>query len=263
MSQLVDTQRSLLFRRQRFVARHRKRPVWLRLWKPFAQATLVVGVPAALAYWVLTAPQFTLRDVESSHVPHIDPAWIAERLATWQGRPLVSMPMGRVEESLVSHPWADSVRVQKQLPNRLRVEIEERVPALVRRGPGGAEFIDRQGRAIATYSSESPWRDLPVVEGSAEPLVLANAVTVLEGLKAERTDWGESVVRIDALSDWDFAVETRVLPFLLVVSADQFREQAAAASRHLRDVRRAFPEIERMDLRVAGSIVVKPVTREE
>lgn len=263
MSQLVDTQRSLLFRRQRFVARHRKRPVWLRLWKPFAQALLVVGVPAALAYWVLTASQFTLRDVEASRAPHIDPAWTAERLAAWRGRPLVSMPMARVEESLASNPWVRSVRVHKQLPNRLWVEIEEKVPALVLRGPDGAEFIDRDGRVIARYSDDSPWRDLPVVEGSADPIVLANAATVLEGLTAERADWGESVVRIEALSDWDFAVETTALPFLLVVSAEEIGEQIAVASRHVQDVRHAYPQIERMDLRVAGSIVVKPVTREE
>lgn len=263
MSHLVDTQRSLLFRRQRFVARHRKRPVWLRLWRPFAQALLLVGAPTLLVYWVLTAPQFTLREVEINRLPHIDRTWLEQRLSSYRGRPLVSMPMQTVEMNLVSHPWVAAVRVNKQLPDRLQVEIDEKDPALVLRTADGASFIDRSGGVIAPYSDRSPWRDLPVVEGSDDGYTLAAAAAVRQRLREVAPAWGEAITHIEALNDDDFVVETDSLPFALVVSAPRVSEQVTALASHLGSIRRAYPDIERVDLRVAESIVVKPASGTE
>lgn len=258
MSQLVDTQRSLLFRRQRFVARHRKRPVWLRLWRPFAQAMLLVGAPTMLAYWVLTAPQFTLRAVEINRLPHIDPVWVEHSLETYRGRPLVSMPMRTVERALSAHPWVASVRVNKQLPDRLQVEITEKAPAFVLREADGAAFVDATGEPIAPYSDRSPWRDLPVVEGSAEASVLATAADVRRRMTEVKAAWGDAITHVEALNDQDFVVESELLPFALIVSAPRVDEQMTALATYLGPIRRAYPDIERVDLRVAESIVVKP-----
>lgn len=263
MSHLVETQRSLMFRRQRFVARHRKRPVWLRLWRPFAQALLLVGAPTMLVYWMLTAPQFTLRAVEINDLPHIDPAWIEQRLTAYRGRPLVSMPMQTVGRVLAANPWVAAVRVNKQLPDRLQVEITEKAPSFVLRRDDGAVFVDATGVIIAPYSDRSPWRDLPLVDGTEDTHTLAAAATVRRRLIELVPAWGRGLTRVEALNDRDFVVETEPLPFAIVVSAPRVSDQVTALATHLGRIRRAYPEIERVDLRVAEAIVVKPALREE
>lgn len=257
MSQLVATQKSLPFRRQRFVARHRKRSILLRLARPFVKALLVVGSPTLAGYWVLTAPEFTLRSVRTNNLREVEPGWIQQRLSTHVGRPLVSMPMRSLEEQLEAHPWVASVRVNKRLPSQLQVDIQERRPVFVLRTDDGAFFVDAAGRTIAPWDGESAaWRDLPVVAGSGDHEVLAHAVAVVEELHQARPDWGAGVTRVEALNEWDFRVETSALPFALVVSAGSAAARVAELSTHLDRVRHALPEFGVADLRVPGSIVL-------
>ena len=257
MSQLVATQKSLPFRRQRFVARHRKRSIWLRLARPFAKALLVVGVPALAGYWVLTAPEFTLHSVHTNDLRHVESGWIQQRLSSYVGRPLVSLPMGPVEEQLETHPWVASVRVSKRLPSQLEVDIQERRPVFVLRSDEGAFYVDAAGRTIAPWDGESsPWRHLPVVAGSRDREVLAHAVAVVEEIHQARPDWAAGVTRVETLNDWDFRVETSALPFALVVSAGSAAQRVAELSAHLDRVSQALPEFGVADLRVAGSIVL-------
>ncbi len=263
MSQLVESQRTFPFRRRLFVARHRKRSVWLRLWKPLVKALLVVGVPTALGLWVLTAPQFTLQNVTIRGTEQIEGSWVQQRLATYQGRPLVSMPMAAVEARVSSHPWVAAVQVNKQLPSQLEVEIQEQVPWAVVRSGEGADFVDQQGHRFAPFSSTARWANLPLIEGTEEVDVLARAVAVVKQLGTVNPNWGAKVSRVEALNDWDFRIETHALPFALTVNANSVEDAIRSLSTHLGQIQREFSQIQAVDLRVSGSIVVQPETQQE
>ncbi len=257
MNELVDSQKTMPFRRRLFVARHRKRSIWVRLWKPFLQAAILVGAPALLGYWALTSPQFTLKEVEVVGASQVARGWIDVRVESYRGRPLVSMPMESVERRLRSHPWVAGVQVRKELPDRLLVVVDEKTPWGVLKTEEEAIFVDASGEAIAPFDNHPRWADLPVIVGEADATVLARAADVASQMRDLEPNWAAGLSRVEVLNDWDFLLETRALPFALVVTATSVQAAVAQGTAYLHDVQSELNSIEVLDLRTPGAIVAR------
>lgn len=86
-----------------------------------------------------------------------------------RGRNLLLVSTGGLERAIASLPWVAEAKVDRILPDTVRVTIEERKPALVIEGLKGAWTVDGDGRVL--QKGRVP--DLPVLEaavtGSLEP----------------------------------------------------------------------------------------------
>ena len=165
----MDLQRGLPYRRRLFAARHRKRSPLRRLAKPFFAALLLVGSPAALAAWVLTRPEFTLRQVEIRAPPGSTRSWVE--------RELTGLRATRCSTSRPSWSKGDWRRIPWVAPARsasvCRISFASIWSSGGRRrclrADGELAFVDADGVVFADFEPAIGVSDLLVLSGSSRP----------------------------------------------------------------------------------------------
>lgn len=114
------------------------------------------------AYWLLRRVQederFAIRSIEITGIDEVRTAEVMEVLGRWTEANLFRLEMDEVRRALVSIEWIDEVAVEKQLPDRLRVEVVERIPQAVIETSGGLRYIDVEGVSFGQPSEESAAR---------------------------------------------------------------------------------------------------------
>ena len=68
-----------------------------------------------------------------------------------------------VEENLFANPWIQSIVVRREFPNRLRIDVVEKVPMFWLRQGDGLYFADNTGKVIAPMHP-GEISSLPVLE---------------------------------------------------------------------------------------------------
>ena len=96
-------QRGFPYRRRLFAARHRRRSLWARLVRPFFGALLLVGSPAVLTAWVLTSPEFTVREIAVSGNERVPETWVRQTLAGVEGSSVFEVGARHLEQRLLDH----------------------------------------------------------------------------------------------------------------------------------------------------------------
>ncbi len=211
-------ERGSLFRRKAVAPRRRRRNLLLRIAGPLGPPLALLGLPLALAAWVLSAPQFALREVVAEGGARVPAAWLEGALAPLRGANLVRLELASAEARLRRHPWVAEAELTKELPGRLRVAVVERQPvALLARG-GGLYFADQRGRAIAPVGpggrAAADARGLLVVEAPERaPDGLQRALEVAADLGRANPTWAGNLTRVEVLGDRDFRLATAALPF--------------------------------------------------
>ncbi len=130
---------------------------------------LVVGafvvVTGSLHYWVTHSPRFALARIEVSGVTRMTPAEVAYRSGLPRGKNVFGIDTDATADGLRGLPWIKDVRVERSLPNRIDIHIDEEVPRAVL-SMGSLYLANREGRAFKAASVElGEARGLPVVTG--------------------------------------------------------------------------------------------------
>lgn len=242
----------------------RRRSSWsLRVFTRGLRAMAIVGLPAVATWWLLTAEQMQLREVIVQGTPRVGAAWIDEALRPAVGVNLLSLRLEDVEGRVLKHPWVRTVRVRKELPGRIFVEVTERSAAAVAVLPDGNFYIDRSGARIsAAEIDRPPLLGLALAEGigtpSSEMRLLRGALAVDEDLSRELPAFRAGLDSIEILGVDDYRLAHRELGYGLLVAR---AEAGPAVSRFLRwrsDISVRFEVLEEVDLRISGRIVVRP-----
>jgi hypothetical protein len=247
--------------------RKRRNPV-LVLFRPLAVSLLLVALPAALVVWVLTSSRFGLSEVVvEAATPRLPESALRQAVSPFEGENLVLLSLDRIEAALRRNPWVATVEVEKQLPDRLRIEVTERKPvALLMRGTR-LVFADEKGRPIAPLVSpadleEARRLDLVVVTFTHPQLSPADgvdgALAVAGELGRVQPDWAGALSRIEVLGEEDFRLHTGALRFPLLVTKGQVGPMVQRLTELLPELDRRYPAIQAVDLRFSRRIVVQP-----
>lgn len=258
MSSSVRLQRGLPYRRRLFAARHRKRSPLRRLAKPFVVALLLVGSPVALMAWVLTAPEFSLREVRIDGAMRVDRGWIEGELEMLRGQPLFEVPIELVEGRLAAHPWIRTAQVRKRLPDQLLVEVIERRPVALLRGDGELRFVDAEGVAFAGYDPAIGLSDLLVLSGSSRPADLRAAIRAATVAARLLPESGSTLSEVEFVSERELRLYCAALPFPLVVSVERLEAGLESLRDRLPELEPHFESVRAIDLRFERYIVVQP-----
>ncbi|KAB2950756.1 MAG: FtsQ-type POTRA domain-containing protein, partial [Thermoanaerobaculia bacterium] len=250
----------LPFRRPAAAVRVRRRSPWAALGRPFLQAVAVVGLPALAASWALSSPAFALAGLELSGNRWVEDAWIRSALAPLHGENLLRLALADVERRVAAHPWVAAVTVEKRLPDRLRLILEERRPAGLLRSASGLVYLDRHGRPIAPLAGpEGPAGLLLVSMGTAAEVDLAGAFDVADELAAAAPGWADTLSEVAALGEDDYRLDLGALPFPLLVRRGTLAERLPALAALLPDLEGRYPRLAFVDLRAHRRIVFQPV----
>ncbi|MEE4349427.1 MAG: cell division protein FtsQ/DivIB [Pacificimonas sp.] len=170
---------------------------------------------------------------------------------------MLLVDLDTVRGRLEALPWVENASVSRALPNRLIIDIDERVPAAIWQNDGGYRLIDRNGHVLQTTGLEA-FTGLPfIVDDGAneevEPLLalLGDFPAVEEALYA--ATWrGER--------RWDFELRTGER-LLLPEGEDAARAALANFTRIDRSTGLTGRGFATIDFRVPDQMVIR-VSRE-
>lgn len=96
----------------------------------------------------LNSPWLSVREIEIAGAVRVDAAERLDAAEIGPGAIMIWLDTGAAEEAIASHPWAASVRVTREWPDRLVVEVDERTPALWIEGVDGWMLVASDGMVL-------------------------------------------------------------------------------------------------------------------
>ncbi len=137
---------------------------WGRL--KLALRLMVVLAFGAAGVWLYQSPVFAVSHVEVKGLQHLNEESVLDRVSL-TGQNLLNIPTAQIQQTLQEDPWVRRVEVQRQLPNKVTLNVEERSPVAIWEGKGGRFIIDRDGMLIEPAPKSGP---LPVLLEMNGPL---------------------------------------------------------------------------------------------
>lgn len=167
--------------------------------------------------WASTSERFGLKAliVEGAH--HTTEAELARLGGLGHGRNLLSIDVEAVERALSTHPWVRQVRVRRELPSRLVVELEEYHPVALL-ALGELYLVDDRGQPFkrATVNDEL---DLPLVTGVDREDFTGDRARALEVL-ARAVNVADAYCRLSGQKKGDLSEVHVELDEVTVVTVD-------------------------------------------
>lgn len=145
----------------------------------------VLGVGLLYGYRYITAhPYFDLQDIRVAGNDRLSYEDVLKTAQVNLGLNCLDMNVGEVKNRLDANPWIDSVIVRRELPNRLLIDVREKVPAFWIRQGDGLYFADAKGRVIAPMHPGEQ-ASLPVLSVAED---LSDGPEVLSGILAKMAE---------------------------------------------------------------------------
>src|SRR5580658_9086989 len=240
------------------------------LWASAAAAVLCVAAIAAAAIYEYGERSWRFRvessdNIDISGVQNATKAQIMEVMGADIGRNIFFVPLSQQKAQLEQIPWVESASVMRFVPNRLKVEIQERTPvAFARVGPR-ISLIDAGGTLMELPQKHK--YSFPVILGMnpGEPLsTLAPRMKAYNELVQELDSSGarfsQDLSEVD-LSDLDnLKVRTNDPAGDVLIelgSADYLKRYQTYVS-HVQQWRQQFQKLESVNLRYDNQVIGNP-----
>jgi cell division protein FtsQ len=265
----------------------RRRKFGKKAWKSYLRVSFIVVASGAMAGALYATGRFLLASPEMSLV-HPDQVTltgnhfvaregILEIFSADRGRSVLRVPLALRRTQLESLPWVESATVRRALPNRLQVEIVERVPIAFLREDGDLSLIDLHG-VILDKPLEGDFH-FPVVTGIHSGLPLDERERrmqlfsgFLQQIDAARSGANDQVSEVDLSEPRNLKATFSGLPGegvawtvsdgpLVVYFGDHdFQSKFQTMLDQIGQWRATAGHIELVDLRFNGQVVVNPDT---
>jgi cell division protein FtsQ len=250
----------------------------LKLAGAIAATVLLCGGLAAWAYsYGMHATRFRLESsdaVEINGVHNASRAHVMEVAAADIGRNIFFIPLDERKRQLEQIPWVEEATVMRLLPNRISVTIQERTPvAFAQIGPR-ISLIDANGVVMGMPADRKTKYSFPVIRGITETEPLSSRAAAMKiynrlvsDLGSSETDGanaGTNYVRqlseVDLSDPEDVKVTANDPGGTMVVhlGATDFLPHYKLYVTHVAEWRQQFPNLQSVDLRYEGQVVVNP-----
>jgi cell division protein FtsQ len=204
-------------------------------------------------------------DIRVRGLDKVTRAQVMEVLGADIGRNVFFIPLEQRRKQLENIPWIESAIVMRLLPNRISVQIQERTPVAFARINNRIELVDASGVIM-----ELPYKthySFPVVLGlsDSDPLLRRAAQMKIYSRLMSELDAGGmhysndvSEVGLDDAEDVKVTVTGPAGAVLVHLGNDQFLERFRTYLSHISGWRQQFQNVESVDLRYEGQIIVNP-----
>ncbi len=265
---------SVYRRRSKTLPVSRRNPGWRmrRIARALGWASITVLPAAALlgfaAWYAMRAPEFDLAGADAvilrgNH--YVQPADVANALGAGVQPNIFRISLADVHSEIEAIPWVRSASLRRVFPNHLLVEITERKPVAYVNLQGVLKLVDADGVILDKPSQGS--FDFPVITGIDLEMSVADRKARLalfnrfaQELNAQALGAGWLVSEVDLTDDEDLVAvlaqgrETIKVHFGKQDFGERFRTLVAL----LPEVQKTTPDIDSVDLRYHGQLVVNP-----
>src|SRR5579863_8798399 len=269
----VDEESPFLRGQKRVPARRgalpRKTVNWL-LWAAVAAAVLCAAGIAAAALYEYGERSWRFRvessdNIEVTGTQNVTKAQIMEVMGGDIGRNIFFIPLTQQKAQLEAIPWVESASVMRFVPNRLKVEIQERTPvAFARVGPR-MMLIDAGGTLMDLTPKHK--YSFPVILGMnpGEPLsTRAPRMKAYSEMVRELDSGGArysqdlSEVDLTDLEDLKVRVNDPAGDVQVHLGSSDYLRRYKIYVTHAQGWRHQFQKLESVDLRYDNQIIVNP-----
>ncbi len=240
------------------------------LWSVVAAAATCIAALGAAALYHYGEHSWRFRvessdDIEVSGMQNVSKAQIMEVMGADIGRNIFFIPLAQQKAQLEQIPWVESASVMRFVPNRLKVEIQERTPvAFARVGPR-MSLIDAGG-TLMELSAKHKY-SFPVILGMnpGEPLsTRAPRMKAYSEMVRELDSGGAhysqdlSEVDLSDLEDVKVRVNDPAGDVQVHLGSSDYLRRYKTYVTHAQGWRQQFQKLESVDLRYDNQIIVNP-----
>jgi cell division protein FtsQ len=154
-------------------------------------AGVVFGAKRALNAWFFENPDYAVRNIDVTTDGKLTRDAILKAADTTEGANIFQINLLQLQERLRSLPQVEESRVQRVLPNKLSISIQERRPVAWVVGSDGvppnfenAFLVDRRGILLKPKGSAPEYAGLPVILGVETSSLVAGQALDKEEVKA-------------------------------------------------------------------------------
>ena len=253
----------------------RRRASWRKMLRLISRLFLTLGLVTVLsavlyqAYqYARSAPRFRLESVEAVEIAnnrYVPTQLVRECFQQDAGHSIFFIPLEARRRALEEIPWVWRARVQRILPNRLRVVLEERIPVAFLRHGGELMLIDAEG--VVLEKPEGASFAFPVLSGFRPALTRAEHharvalyLEFLRELDQAEKNYSRDISEID-LSDSNnlrAIVSKNGQAVLLHFGRGLYQEKYEAYLQHRSLWQKSAEAVYAVDLRYRGQLVLNP-----
>lgn len=209
-------------------------------------------------------------NIEVSGVHNASRAQVMDVARDDIGRSVFFVSLDDRRKKLEQIPWVESATVVRLLPNRIAISITERRPvAFVQIGPK-IQLIDAQGAVMGLPANRQTRYSFPVIHGIAESDPVSSRAAVmkiysrliheLESDEAEGTHFTRQLSEVDLSDPEDVKATVNDAGGTVVIhlGSSDFLDRYRLFAAHIGEWRQQFKNVDSVDLRYEGQIVVNP-----
>jgi cell division protein FtsQ len=275
-AQFLRTQRRVPVRRGSIP---KKAASQLKIAGVIAAVVVVCGGLSAWAYgYGMTSWRFRIQSsdaVEISGVKNASRAHVMEVAGADIGRNIFFVPLDERRKQLEQIPWVEEASVMRLLPNHLAVTVRERTPVAFAQIGSRISLIDANGVVMGLPANRQTKYSFPVIRGIAdtEPLSSRSAAmkiynrlvselgaTDSESAATSSPNYVKQLSEVD-LSDPENVKVTANDPggtMVVHLGAQDFLPRYKLYVTHIAEWRQQFQNVQSVDLRYEGQVVVNP-----
>jgi cell division protein FtsQ len=234
----------------------------------------IVGLAASVAYgYTMHSWRFRIasgENIDISGIDNVPRRHVLDIMGGDIGRNIFRVPLADRKRQLEQIPWVESATVMRLLPDRIHVEIHERVPVAFVRVGSRIGLIDQNGVIMEIPSRKPRKYSFPVITGmsDSEPLstraVRMKTYASLEReLDSEGGHYSKDLSEIDLSDPEDVKV---IVPdpagaVLVHLGSSDFLRRYKLYIAHAAEWRQQYQKLESVDLRYDRQIIVNPDSR--
>lgn len=160
-------------RRRPFASPAGRSPAWRRLLRGVRVTLFVFSLVTAgflvqdFVRWMRAGDLLRVREVELVGATRVRAEEIGALAQLATGASMFGFDPAALRAEIQTHPWVRRASVQRILPDRVRIEIEERVPVALVLVDG--DLVEMDGEGVLLPARETAPGDLPIVSGARVP----------------------------------------------------------------------------------------------
>jgi len=205
-------------------------------------------------------------DIEINGLQHVTRSEVLHLLGDDISCNLFHVRMDENQQKLEQMPWVESATIMRLLPNRLRVDIQERTPVAFVQSGNRVQLIDANGVMMGRPHGDMKY-SFPVITGISESDPISVRAARMKIYRAFITDIDSdganhshdiSEVDVSEPEDVKGTVEDPSGAVLVHFGSGDFYKRYQTYMTHIQEWRQQFPRIASVDLRYERQIVVNP-----
>lgn len=195
-----------------------------------------IGTAAfAVGYVVFRTDTFHLRQIDVEGCDEMEPWEIRSALHPWLGQHvMLEVDVEAMAQDVLALGWVRRVRIEKDLPDRVRVFVEEWNPAITVKQGRGLWYSDPAGHLFAGQNADH-FRDLPTLtvpedlESASLEAVVPEALRLIDRIEGATGEDVVSGVHYDTLLG--YGIEMGAVEFYVGWDLDGVHEEMIANAR--------------------------------